>query len=302
MCKCCQLPVANVQFETGNLDLDNRTMKKMLPMCKCCQLPVANVQLRTGKWNWLLATLAKLLVFAALSLPAPSVAGESPAPRQSPIVAIPDYLQTNEVVSAKRSMTETLIAAGAVPVVLPEMDDAAADRFLSFCDAVLVGGGVAMQDYDRRCAFEDRVIALAAKRGLTIIGICHGCQVINRHFGGTLSPVPEGRETVHKDNALFERTGQRAEHFVTVLPGDSLMSRVFGEGRLKVNSSHTLRCETVAPGFRATALSEGDDIVEAIEHEALPIYGFQFHPEYYWDEHQKFLELVKAALAGLSPL
>ena len=39
-------------------------------MCKCCQLPVANVQLRTGKWNWLLATLAKLLVFAALSLPA----------------------------------------------------------------------------------------------------------------------------------------------------------------------------------------------------------------------------------------
>ena len=244
-----------------------------------------------------ISTLATLLVFAALSLPAATVAGESAAPRQYPIVAIPDYLQTNEVVSAKRSMTETLLAAGAVPVVLPEMDDAAADRFLSFCDAVLVGGGVAMQDYDRRCAFEERVIALAANRGLTIIGICHGCQVINRHFGGTLSPVPEGRETVHKDAEYRARTGKLIEHFVTVQPGDSLMSRVFGEGRLKVNSSHTLRCETLAPGFRATALSEDDDIVEAIEHETLPIYGFQFHPEYYWGEHPKFLELVKAALA-----
>lgn len=238
-----------------------------------------------------------LLALMVPALPAAPVAGEPPAPRQRPVVAIPDYLQTNDVVSAKRSMTETLLAAGVVPVVLPEMDDAAADRVLSFCDAVLVGGGIAMQDYDRRCAFEERVIALAAKRGLTIVGICHGCQVINRHFGGTLSPVPEGRKTVHKDNALFERTGQRAEHFVTVLPGDSLMSCVFGEGRLKVNSSHTLRCETVAPGFRATALSEGDGVVEAIEHETLPIYGFQFHPEYYWEEHAEFLELVKAALA-----
>ena len=251
---------------------------------------------RPAKRNMRNPAIVTFLALFALSAAA-TVAGEPSAPRQSPIVAIPDYLQTNEVVSAKRSITETLLAAGAVPVVLPEMDDAAADRILSFCDAVLVGGGIAMQDYDRRCAFEDRVIALAANRGLTIVGICHGCEVVNRHFGGTLSPVPEGRKTVHNDNALFARTGQRAEHFVTVLPGDSLMSRVFGEGRLKVNSSHSLRCETVAPGFRATALSEGDGVVEAFEHETLPILGFQFHPEYYWGEHPKFLELVKAVLA-----
>ena len=108
-------------------------------------------------------TISTFLALVALSLPAALVAGEPPASRQRPVVAIPDYLQTNDVVSAKRNMTETLLAAGVVPVVLPEMDDAAADRVLSFCDAVLVGGGIAMQDYDRRCAFEERVIALAAK-------------------------------------------------------------------------------------------------------------------------------------------
>ena len=266
-------------------------------------LPVSNSSSQFPIGHWRLAignicTLATFFVLASSALFAsPCEGSEPPAPRQRLVVAIPDYLQTNDVVSAKRTMTETLLAAGAVPVVLPEMDDAAADRVLSFCDAVLVGGGIAMQDYDRRCAFEDRVIALAAKRGLTIVGICHGCQVINRHFGGTLSPVPADRKTVHVSAAYRARTGKRIEHFVTVLHGDSLMSRVFGEGHLKVNSSHTLRCETVAPGFRATALSEDDGVVEAIEHETLPIYGFQFHPEYYWEEHPKFLELVKAALA-----
>ncbi len=213
------------------------------------------------------------------------------------IVAIPDYLQPNGVVSSRRSMTEALLEAGLLPVVLPEMDDEAADQFLSHCDAVMIGGGIKDQQYDRRCAFEDRVISLAVERGLTIVGICHGCQVINRHFGGTLAPVPEGRERVHKDVELYERTKERAEHFATVLPGDSLISRLFGTGRLKINSSHTKRCETVAPGFRVTAVSEEDGVIEAIEHKTLPIAGFQFHPEIYWKKDPRFLELIRRAFA-----
>ena len=213
------------------------------------------------------------------------------------IVAIPDYLQPNGFVSTRRSMTEAILAAGLLPVVLPEMDDEATDQFLSHCDAVMIGGGVKDQQYDRRCAFEDRVISLALKRGLTIVGICHGCQVINRHFGGVLAPVPEGRERIHKDVELYERTGERAEHFATVLPGDSLMSRLFGEGRLKINSSHTKRCETPAPGFRVTAVAEEDGVIEAIEHESLPIVAFQFHPEIYWRKDPRFLELIRKAFA-----
>ena len=212
-----------------------------------------------------------------------------------PIVAIPDYLPANGFAAARRSMTETLLEAGLLPAVLPEMDDAAADQFLSHCDAVMIGGGTSIQDYDRRCAYEDRILALATKRGLVIAGICHGCQIINRHFGGTLAPVPEGRELVHKDVELYERTGERAEHFATVLSGDSLMSRTFGVGRLKINSSHTKRCATVAPGFRVTAVSEEDGVIEAIEHESLPISGFQFHPEIYWRKDPRFLELIRHA-------
>lgn len=216
----------------------------------------------------------------------------------NPIVAIPEYLQTNNTVSTRRTLTEALLAADVVPVVLPEMDDASADAVLAHCGAVMVGGGIPLQDYDRRCAFEDRVIELAVKRGLTIVGICHGSQVIDRHFGGTLSPVPEESKSIHKDDVLYERTGERAEHFAMVLPGDSLMARIFGEGLVRINSNHTMRCETLATGFRATALSEVDDVIEAFEHETLPIRGFQFHPEIYWQKDGRFLELIRMAIEG----
>lgn len=236
------------------------------------------------------------LCVALCSLAVPARAEATPQHRL--VVAIPDYLQTNGVVSARRNMTEALIKAGMLPVVLPEMDDDAADQFLARCDAVMIGGGIKDQDYDRRCAFENRILALAAKRGLTIVGICHGCQRINDHFGGTLAPVPEDRKLVHKDNDLRQRTGMMAEHFVNVLPGDSLMAGLFGEGRLEVNSSHKLRCEDIAPGFRVTAISEEDGVIEAIEHETLPIFGFQFHPEYYWRKDPRFLELIRLAFEG----
>ena len=214
-----------------------------------------------------------------------------------PIVAIPDYFETNGVVSAKRGMTDAMLKAGYLPVILPEMDDAAADQFLSHCDAVMVGGGIKGQDYARRCAYENRIISLALKRGLPIVGICHGCQIINRYFGGKLAPVPADGKIVHKDVAYFERTGERVEHMITVLPGDSLMAKVFGAGEIKLNSSHTKRCLTAAPGFRVTAKS-ADGVIEAIEHESLPIAGFQFHPEYYWTKDARCLDLMRRALHG----
>ena len=239
---------------------------------------------------WCFALAAALVVQAS---PAESAGGGQGTVR--PIVAIPDYFETNGVVSAKRGMTEAILKAGYLPVILPYMDDEAANQFLSRCDAVMIGGGIKGQDYVRRCAYEDRIIALALKRGLPIVGICHGCQVINRHFGGTLASVPKDGKVVHKDAEHFARTGKRVEHMATVLPGKSLMADVLGVGTVKINSSHTKRCLAPAPGFRVTAQAE-DGVIEAIEHESLPIIGFQFHPEYYWREDARFLDLIRRAL------
>ena len=224
-----------------------------------------------------------------------AIAFAAVAADRRPVVAIPDYMETNGVVSAKRGMTEALREAGFLPVILPETDQDSARAFLVHCDAVMIGGGIRGQDYNRRCAFEDMVISLAAEKNLPIVGICHGAQVINRHFGGTLGKVPS-KGVVHKDAARFELTGERAEHDATVLPGDSLMARVFGAGTVRINSSHTMRCLKLADEFRLTARA-ADGVVEAYEHASRPIYGFQFHPEYYWQKDRRCLELLRQALA-----
>lgn len=231
-----------------------------------------------------------LAVVGVLAVTLSAVAAE-----RRPVVAIADYMETNGVVSAKRGMAEALREAGFAPVVLPEMDRAAAQEVLSRCDAVMIGGGIKGQDYSRRCAFEDVVIALADERGLPIVGICHGAQVINRHFGGTLGPVPRKSPVVHKDAAHFAGTGERAEHMATVLRGDSLMARVFGAGPVRINSSHTMRCLKLADGFRLTAQA-ADGVVEAYEHVSRPICGFQFHPEFFWAKDRRSLELLRLAL------
>jgi len=247
-----------------------------------------------------MSDVLKVLVLSAVFLGSAvgASAGVSSGERsRRPIVAIPDYFQTNGVVSAKRGMTEAISKAGFIPVLLPDMEDAAADQVLSLCDALMVGGGIKGQDYVRRCAYEGRIISLALKRGMPVVGICHGCQVINRHLGGTIGPVPKDGRIVHKDAERFARTGVRAVHMATVLPGGSLMSAVFGEGEIRINSSHTQRCLALAPGLRATSMA-ADGVIEAFEHERLPVFGFQFHPEYYWTEDARFLELMRRALLG----
>lgn len=240
----------------------------------------------------LFAALAMFVVSAKSSSAGTGVCGQN---AWRPFVAVVDYVVTNDAVLACRSMTDALLKAGCLPVVLPEMDDLLADMFLSRCDAVMIGGGVSEQDYKRRCAYEERIISLAVRRGLPIVGICHGCQVINRYFGGELAPVPEG-VVVHKDAARYERTGELSEHMVCVPPCDSLMARVFGAGKAVVNSSHKMRCLTAAPGFRVTANAE-DGVIEAIEHERLPIFGFQFHPEVNGIKDHRCLELLRLALS-----
>ena len=56
-----------------------------------------------------------------------------------------------------------------------------------------------------------------------------------------------------------------------------MLRELFG-ARLRVNSTHHQAVRDLAPGLRMTAVS-AEGIVEAFEHETLPIIGTQFHPE-----------------------
>ena len=101
-----------------------------------------------------------------------------------------------------------------------------------------------------------------------IYGICLGEQMMNLYSGGSLSLY--FKEDIHNEHML-------SEHYCKADKG-SLLNKLFGDEFL-INSRHNNRVERVAEGFKVTARASHDDTIEAIEHETLPIYGFQFHPE-----------------------
>lgn len=101
-----------------------------------------------------------------------------------------------------------------------------------------------------------------------IYGICLGEQMMNLYSGGSLSLY--FKEDIHNEHML-------SEHYCKADKG-SLLNKLFGDEFL-INSRHNNRVERVAEGFKVTAVASHDDTIEAIEHETLPIYGFQFHPE-----------------------
>ena len=224
---------------------------------------------------------------------------EVAAPSATRLVAVPDYCATNGMVVMKANMVAALEQAGFATVVVPfTTDDAALEAALARADALMVAGGIgALQDYPRRCAFERRMIALALKRGIPIAGVCHGSQVINLAFGGTLELTPQRRG--EKDYLIAHRGPVKTPyvdnfHVVDVVP-ETRLAAVLGSTQAVVNSSHGNRSSTMGKGLKVTARAP-DGVIEAFEHETLPVMAFQFHPERMTFD-RRFVELLRVALS-----
>lgn len=98
-----------------------------------------------------------------------------------------------------------------------------------------------------------------------ILGVCLGHQGIAAAYGAKIIHAPE---VVH---------GKTSEIIHT---GDSVIFKKIPK-KIPVMRYHSLLVdETTLPSvLRVTARTTGDGLCMAIEHEALPLYGVQFHPE-----------------------
>lgn len=103
---------------------------------------------------------------------------------------------------------------------------------------------------------------LAGRIRVPLLGICFGHQLIAHRLGAEVGYV-------HEDRSL-ERGVQRSE-----IQGSRLLP---GRERIHVIVSHGEEVKTVPAGYRVCA-SRRRVAVDAIEHETLPIFGVQFHPE-----------------------
>ena len=191
-----------------------------------------------------------------------------------------------------RSYVDAVQRAGAFALVLAP-DDAVAeapDDLLDRIDGLILAGGAVGRRVDvgaaphpmtgetrlERDRFELALAHRALERGIAVLGICRGGQMLNVALGGTLHQhLPE----VVGDERHLETPGSFSEHEVELEPG-SLAARAAEAERIAVKSHHHQAVDELGEGLRATGHALPDGIVEAIEsteHEfAL---GVLWHPE-----------------------
>ena len=142
-------------------------------------------------------------------------------------------------------------------------------------------------------AFDRRLLAAALARGLPVLAICYGMQLLALHHGGSLhhhipTDVPEAGP-----HRLPEPEGR---HVVRIAPG-SRLAAALGEAEALVNSLHHQGVAEPGAGLRACAHSE-DGLIEAIERGESPFcVGVQWHPEKLEAVHRErlFGALVEAS-------
>ena len=140
--------------------------------------------------------------------------------------------------------------------------------------------------------FELALIREARRRGLPVLGICRGCQILNVSCGGTL-------RTLRRDEALAAAHFSIRGHAVDLEPR-SRLAEIFGRDRLEnVDSFHGQAVQRPGTNARVAARSE-DGVIEAIELGAADgawIIGVQWHPELEWtvELFEAFVEEARRA-------
>ena len=139
---------------------------------------------------------------------------------------------------------------------------AGADRLLEECSrltlprlVVLSPGPGAPQDYPETLELIGRL-----PENVPLFGVCLGMQMIVSAYGGTTGPTPLRQ---HGKSSTIEHDGGG---IFQDLPKS-----------LSVGRYHSLAAQEVPPPLHVTATAAG--LPMAVQHERLPRFGVQFHPE-----------------------
>jgi len=209
-----------------------------------------------------------------------------------------------DAVVLQRTYVEALEASGAAVVLVPPVtDEQSIDAILARLDGLVLAGGAdvdpaayghdAHESTDRPRHDRDRTeLALyrgARDRGVPVLGICRGLQVMAVESGGHLiQDLPSaGYGTTHR--AAPGTFNEHRAHFVE----GSLVARTLGTTDMNVNSSHHQAVED-AGSLTITGHAEDGTVEVCEDPEAAFVIGVQWHPEVTSDR-RLFAGLVAAA-------
>ncbi len=202
-----------------------------------------------------------------------------------------DGRERNPLAAVREEYAEAIRRGGNIPVVICRTAETGhIAQVVAQLDLLLLPGGVDIEPgrygeepspalgmtIPERDEFDFAVLEAALARKLPVMGICRGMQLINVYFGGSLWQDLPSEFPVKGVRHRGDHVGTLC-HSIGVEP-DSRLAAALGATNAVVNSMHHQAVKRLASGFRITARAP-DGVVEAIEHESLPVAGVQFHPE-----------------------
>ena len=246
--------------------------------------------------------------------------------QRRPVVGIPTQtLQSLGGVSAEippswvmsQRYILTLTAAGAIPWLVPLVDDDTLRGIYEELDAVFLPGGADIDPAtygadphplcDRTDRERDRVeVALATwalEDDKPVLGVCRGMQLINVAAGGSLyQDLADELPGAIKHDYFPFRGAHFSRDFLAHdvdVAGGTRLATLLGAGSVRVNSMHHQGVKALGQGLVSTAVSP-DGLIEAIEGERSGyLVAVQWHPEALTDNDVRartlFADFIDAA-------
>ena len=206
-------------------------------------------------------------------------------------------------------------SVGLIPVLVPPLErESDADAIAARVAGIVVTGGVdvdparygqtrhaTVDESDaRRDATEIALVRAARERGIPLLGICRGCQVMNVAMGGTLVqdlPTALAGRAGALDHSQKQARDARV-HEIRLESGSRLAESV-GADRFMANSFHHQAPDAIGDGLRVVGRAP-DGVIEGIE-SASPEWwavGVQWHPEELTGSREEWDRSLFAAFAA----
>ena len=220
-----------------------------------------------------------------------------------------DLLSTFDYGMVSQNYVNGILKGGGLPIVSPQIredynDNELMEELIDTVDGIVLTGGADVdpenyQEYAyKNVKFVDpvrdkqelKLIELALSKNKPILGICRGLQLMNAYFGGTLHrDIEKDLETEWRHFA-GDLPKYKKLHSVSIKE-NSILSNIFKEKSIGVNSFHHQAVDKLGEGLKATAFSP-DGILEGFEskkHEN--VWAVQWHPEIMFKHHPEQLAI-----------
>jgi len=206
-----------------------------------------------------------------------------------------------------------LLDAGGISVVLPQLVDAVRP-ILDAVDGIVLAPGRDIEPLrygqephsllaatePQRDAFELALVAQALDRGMPILGMCRGVQLLNVALGGTLvqdvSLVAAGHPSdpgwtrwkeVEAASVAGAPVPAHPRHSIEIEP-ESVLARALGTATIEVSSFHHQAIDRVGEGLEVVARSSSDGLPEAVELPGRPVLAVQWELQEEWRVDPRF--------------